>query len=190
MSLLITAFVNLVSLLFFKIEIIDDLSEVGKSSTVKSEVMVRNNSAKTIETAVDAAFNSATSLARTFEGAKDLLVSLNFEKLDGKTAMILPNSYQLQLSLTNLAEEQAVTAAGLNALSFILLMQLQQRHLDHMQQPGLQYPAMQNANNSTTNPAAVLQSFFPLLYSEQCCFLDIEFNIEAVCTFEEFLATN
>ena len=80
---------------------------------------------------------------------------------------------------------QAITAAGLNTLAFILLMQLQQRHLDLMQVDllqhlDLQYSATTSANNHASNPAAVLETFFPLLYSRQCCFLDVEFNIEAV----------
>lgn len=137
------------------------------------------NSVKSLETAADAAYGSAISFARAFEGARELLVSLNLERMDGKAVLFFPSSYQMRLSLTNLIEDHAVSAAGMNTLAFVLLLQLQQRHLnlmqlDLVQQP--QYPTMPSGLNSSS----VLQSFFPMLYSRQSCFLDVELDAETV----------
>lgn len=53
---------------------------------------------------------------------------MNVETVDGKTAPCLPWLNRIKLCLMNQIDDKAINAAGLNTLSFILLLQMQQHN--------------------------------------------------------------
>lgn len=114
-----------------------------------------------IENEAESAYASALALAQTFEDAKKVLVSMSVETTDGKAVPILPWLHKIKLCLMNQIDDKAINAAGLNTLSFILLLQLQ----DHQ---------MNRAVVAAAEPVCpMLRSLLPLL-TPKCCFLDIE----------------
>lgn len=136
-----------------------------------------------VEDEAESAYSSALSLAQTFEGAKNVLISMNIETVDGKTAPPLPWLNRIKLCLMNQIDDKAVNAAGLNILSFILLLQLQ--HNRHQQQMNAPVSTLQStpATISTLNNS--VSALRPLLrpqhlYANQYCFLEVEVNFERV----------
>lgn len=88
----------------------------------------KQHSSVNLEDEAESAYSSALSLAQTFEGAKNVLISMNVETVDGKSAPCLPWLNRIKLCLMNQIDDKAINAAGLNTLSFILLLQMQQQN--------------------------------------------------------------
>ena len=134
----------------------------------------------------ESAYASALSLAQTFEGAKNVLISMNVETVDGKAAPSLPWLNRIKLCLMNQIDDKAINAAGLNILSFVLLLQLQQNRY-HQQKTtnggvtSLSTNSIQTMTSSNSTPPAIRSLLRPQqLYANQYCFLEVEVNFERV----------
>jgi hypothetical protein len=136
-----------------------------------------------VEDEAESAYSSALSLAQTFEGAKNVLISMNVETVDGKMAPSLPWLNRIKLCLMNQIDDKAVNAAGLNILSFILLLQLQQNRQPQINIPvPSSLPSTSSPSNSG-NTVSVLRSFlYPqqLYPNHQYCSLTVEVNFDRV----------
>ena len=129
-----------------------------------------------VEDEAESAYSSALSLAQTFEGAKNVLISMNVETVDGKVAPSLPWLNRIKLCLMNQIDDKAVNAAGLNILSFILLLQLQQnRHQQQMNAPVPSTSIVSSAGNTVSALRSLLRP-----QHNQYCYLEIEINYERV----------
>lgn len=142
---------------------------------------------KPMEDEAESAYASALSLAQTFEGAKNVLISMNVETVDGKVAPSLPWLNRIKLCLMNQIDDKAVNAAGLNILSFILLLQLQ--HNRHQQQPknmtvssSLQSTSSSASSSNNNNTVSMIRSLIrpQSIYANQYCFLEVEVNFDRV----------
>lgn len=135
----------------------------------------------------ESAYASALSLAQTFEGAKNVLISMNVETVDGKAAPSLPWLNRIKLCLMNQIDDKAINAAGLNILSFVLLLQLQQNRYNQQKNAnGLSSLSSTNsmqAMASSSGTASTLRSLLrpQQLYANQYCFLEVEVNFDRVC---------
>nr|CAH0102188.1 unnamed protein product [Daphnia galeata] len=134
----------------------------------------------------ESAYSSALSLAQTFEGAKNVLISMNVETVDGKMAPSLPWLNRIKLCLMNQIDDKAVNAAGLNILSFILLLQLQQNR----QQQQINVPVSASLSSTSSpsngnNTVSVLRSLLcpqQLYPNHQYCSLTVEVNFDRKAT--------
>lgn len=137
-----------------------------------------------VEVEAESAYSSALSLAQTFEGAKNVLISMNVETIDGKMAPSLPWLNRIKLCLMNQIDDKAVNAAGLNILSFILLLQLQQNRQQQVSVPVS--PSVSSASPITTSPSntvSMLRSFLlpqQLHSNHQYCSMTVEVNFDKV----------
>ncbi|KAI9558340.1 hypothetical protein GHT06_015093 [Daphnia sinensis] len=147
----------------------------------------RLQSSQPVEVEAESAYSSALSLAQTFEGAKNILISMNVETIDGKMAPSLPWLNRIKLCLMNQIDDKAVNAAGLNILSFILLLQLQQNR--HQQQVNVPVsPSVPSASPIATSPnntVSMLRSFLlpqQLHSNHQYCSMTVEVNFDKKAT--------
>lgn len=132
----------------------------------------------------ESAYSSALSLAQTFEGAKNVLISMNVETVDGKMAPSLPWLNRIKLCLMNQIDDKAVNAAGLNILSFILLLQLQQnRQQQQINVPVSASLSSTSSPSNSNNTVSVLRSLLcpqQLYPNHQYCSLTVEVNFDRV----------
>lgn len=134
----------------------------------------------------ESAYSSALSLAQTFEGAKNVLISMNVETVDGKMAPSLPWLNRIKLCLMNQIDDKAVNAAGLNILSFILLLQLQQnRQQQQINVPVSASLSSTSSPSNSNNTVSVLRSLLcpqQLYPNHQYCSLTVEVNFDRKAT--------
>lgn len=97
-----------------------------------------------LEDEAETAYSSALALAQTFEAAKNVLISMNVETVDGKAAPCSPWLNRIKLCLMNQVDDKAINAAGLNTLSFILLLQMQQQNRLAEPTPSIRAPQTQH----------------------------------------------
>ena len=154
-----------------------DLERSGNGDVIRGSNTQQQQSRKISEDEADSAYSSALSLAQTFEGAKNILISMNVETVDGKEAPCLPWLNRLKLCLMNQIDEKAINAAGLNTLSFILLLQLQQQSRHQPTAVSVPQPSISSsASTSSTNVVVhrSLPSQLPTLTPHQYCFIEVE----------------
>lgn len=115
-------------------------------------------------------------MAQTFEGAKDWVVSVHLEAPSGKSVPALPHLNQMKLNLSNQISGKAVNTAGLNTLSFVLLLQLQEQIIlankfseTTATAESIELPVL--GDRSSSSPT--IQSLFPHL-TVHYCFVDVE----------------
>lgn len=123
-----------------------------------------------LENEAETAYSSALLLAQTFEDAKNILISMNIEMTNGRTAPVLPWLNKIKLCLMNQIDDKAINAAGLNTLSFILLLQLQNQQIHNQL---IQNRTSSVAIHPSIQTSMSLRSIFPHL-QPQFCFVDIE----------------
>lgn len=159
--------------------ILQEMESLHASDNTRSNTKYQRRSNRPVEDEAESAYSSALSLAQTFEGAKNVLISMNVETVDGKAAPSLPWLHRIKLCLMNQIDDKAVNAAGLNILSFILLLQLQQNR--HQQQTSAPVIPPSSAIASSSNTVSVLRSLLRPQHN-QYCYLEIEVNFERVRT--------
>ncbi len=158
--------------------ILQEMESLQTCDNTRNNTKYQRQSNRPVEDEAESAYSSALSLAQTFEGAKNVLISMNVETVDGKAAPSLPWLHRIKLCLMNQIDDKAVNAAGLNILSFILLLQLQQNR--HQQQTNASVPSS-SAIASSSNTVSVLRSLLRPQHN-QYCYLEIEVNFERVRT--------
>lgn len=154
--------------------ILQEMESLQTCDNTRNNTKYQRQSNRPVEDEAESAYSSALSLAQTFEGAKNVLISMNVETVDGKAAPSLPWLHRIKLCLMNQIDDKAVNAAGLNILSFILLLQLQQNR--HQQQTNASVPSS-SAIASSSNTVSVLRSLLRPQHN-QYCYLEIEVNFE------------
>jgi len=142
------------------------LQDLDTSMCQSSEQRSRVN----LESEAETAYSTALLLAQTFEDAKNILISMSIETTSGRTALVLPWLNKIKLCLMNQIDDKAINAAGLNTLSFILLLQLQNQQIHNQ--------LIQNRTAAVAVPPSIqtsmsLRSIFPNL-QPQFCFVDVE----------------
>ncbi|XP_046459754.1 tripartite motif-containing protein 59-like isoform X3 [Daphnia pulex] len=152
----------------------------------RSNLKYQRPSNQTVEDEAESAYSSALSLAQTFEGAKNVLISMNVETVDGKMAPSLPWLNRIKLCLMNQIDDKAVNAAGLNILSFILLLQLQQnRQQQQINVPVSSSSSSLPSNSNNSNTVSVLRSLLcpqQLYPNHQYCSMTVEVNFDRKAT--------
>ena len=149
------------------------MDQSGKGKSIRENNQQQQQTRRVSENEADSAYSSALSLAQTFEGAKNVLISMNVETVDGKEAPCLPWLNRIKLCLMNQIDEKAINAAGLNTLAFILLLQLQQQN----RQQQITVSAVPPIPSTSSTPNVVHRSPLPLLptlTANQYCFIEVE----------------
>lgn len=163
--------------------ILHEMESHQACSKSRGNAQYQRRSNKPVEDEAESAYASALSLAQTFEGAKNVLISMNVETVDGKAAPSLPWLNRIKLCLMNQIDDKAVNAAGLNILSFILLLQLQQNcYLQHKNLSGASSLQSTSATAIGSSNNTILRSILRphQVLANQYCFLEVEVNFDRV----------